>query len=71
MADTSLTVRYGATAPRQQWTAQRLLNSEGRRDGSWMVRDGATSSTARNGARQLLDGKGRRERGGNGLRAQW
>jgi len=41
--------------------ARRLLDGEGRRDGS---------STARDGARRLLDGKGRRERGGDGLRAQ-
>jgi len=40
---------------------RRLLDGEGRRDGS---------SSAR-GARRLLDGKGRRERGGDGLRAQW
>jgi hypothetical protein len=42
-ADGSLMVRYGATAPRWQWTARRLLDGEGRRDGSLMVRDGATA----------------------------
>ena len=43
-ADGSLMVRYGATAPRRQWTARRLLDGEGRRDGSSTVRDGATAS---------------------------
>ncbi len=61
-ADGSLMMRYGATAPRRQCTARRLLDGEGRRDGSSTVRDGATaprqqgtahdgSSTARDGAR--------------------
>jgi len=57
-ANGSLMVRYGA---RWQWTAQRLLNSKGWRDGS---------STVRDGARRLLNGKGRREHGGDGPRAQ-
>jgi len=42
-ADGSLTVRYGVPASRQQWTAQRLHDGEGRRDGSSTVRDGATA----------------------------
>jgi hypothetical protein len=60
-ADGSLMAKYGATAPRQQWTARRLLNGKGRRDGSLTAMDGATapqqrgmardgSSTARDGA---------------------
>ena len=73
-ADNSLMVRHGATAPRRQWMAQRLLDGEGRHGGSSTVRDGATAprwrGTARDGARRLLDGKGRRERGGDGLKAQ-
>ncbi len=80
-ADGSLMARYGATAPRWQWTARRLLDGEGRRDGSSTAMDGVTaprrqgtaregSSTARDGARRLLDGKGRRERGDDGPRAQ-
>ncbi len=60
-AEGSLMMRYGATAPRRRGTARRLLDGEGRRDGS---------STARDGARRLLDGKGRRKRSGDGLRAQ-
>ena len=69
-ADGSLMVRYGASAPRRQWTAtapqrrgtsQRLLGGEGWRDGS---------STARDGARRHLDLKGQHERSGDGLRAQ-
>jgi len=51
----------GATAPRWQGTAGRLLDGKGWHDGSL---------TARDGARRLLNGKRRRERGGNGLRAQ-
>ena len=42
-ADGSLMVRYGAMAPRRQWTAQQLLNGEGRRDGSSTARDGVTA----------------------------
>ena len=42
-ADGFLTARDGATAPRRQWTARRLLDGEGRRDGSLTVRDGATA----------------------------
>jgi len=60
-ADSSLMVRYSATAPRRQWTAQWLLDGEGRRNSSSTVRDGATApqrrgtvhdgfSTARDGA---------------------
>ena len=45
-ADGFLMVRYGATAPRRRWTARRLLDGEGRRDGSSTVRDGATAPTA-------------------------
>ena len=60
-ADGSLMARYGATAPRRQWTARRLLDGKGRRDGS---------STAMDGARRLLDSEGRRERGDDGPRAQ-
>ena len=56
----SLTVMAGATAPLRQGTARRLLDGNGRRDGS---------STARDGARRLLDGEGRRERGDDGPRA--
>jgi hypothetical protein len=59
-ADGSLMVRYGATAPRWQWTARRLLDGEGRRDGSLMVRDGATAprwrGTARDGSSTAMDG---------------
>ncbi len=57
-----LTAMDGAMASRRQGTAQRLLDGEGRRDGS---------STAKDGARRLLDGKGRRKHGGDGPRAQW
>ena len=42
-ADGSLMVRYGATAPRRQWMARRLLGGEGRPNGSLAVRDGATA----------------------------
>jgi len=42
-ANGSLMVRYGATAPRRQWTARQLLDSEGRRNGSSPVRDGAAA----------------------------
>ncbi len=80
-ADGSLMARYGATAPRRQWTAQRLLDSKGRRDGSSTAMDGVTapqwrgtarngSLMARDGARRLPDGEGRRERGNDGPRAQ-
>jgi hypothetical protein len=80
-ADGSLMARYGATAPRRQWMAQRLLNGKGRRDGSSTAMDGVTAprrqGTARNGSltardsgRRLLDGEGRRERGNDGPRAQ-
>jgi len=61
-ADGSLMVmvRYGATAPRWQWTARRLLDGEGRRNGSSTVRDGATApqqqGTARNGSSMARDG---------------
>jgi hypothetical protein len=43
-ADGSLMVRYGPTAPRRQWTARRLLDGEGRRDGSSTARDGASAA---------------------------
>jgi len=56
-----LMVRDGATAPRWQGMARRLLDGEGRRDGSLMARDGA---------RQLLNSEGRHERDSDGLRAQ-
>jgi hypothetical protein len=42
-ADGSFMARYGATAPRRQWTARRLLDGEGRRDGSSTAMDGATA----------------------------
>ncbi len=54
-------VMDGATAPQRRGTACRLLDFNGRGDGSLAVRDGA---------RWLLDGEGRRERGGDGPRAQ-
>ena len=60
-ANGSSMVRDGATAPRRRGTARRLLDGNGRRDGSSMARDGA---------RQLLHGEGQRERGGDGPRAQ-
>ncbi len=80
-ADGSLMARYGATAPRRQWTARRLLDGEGRRDDSSTAMDGVTaprrrgtardgSLMARDGARRLLDSEGRRERGDDGPRAQ-
>jgi len=47
----SLMVRYGATAPRRQWMARRLLDGEGRHDGSSTVRDGATAPRRRGMAR--------------------
>ena len=48
-ANGSLMARYGA---RRQWTAQRLLDGEGRRDGSsTTVRDGATAPRRRGTAR--------------------
>ena len=52
-ADGSLMARYGATAPRRQWTARRLLDGEGRRergdDGPraqrrWAAMDGAVAN---------------------------
>jgi hypothetical protein len=46
-----LMVRYGAMAPRQQWTAQWLLNGKGRRDGSLMARDGTTAPRRQGTAR--------------------
>ncbi len=56
----SLMMRYGATAPRWQCTARRLLDSEGRRDVSSTVRDGATAprrrGTARDGSSMARDG---------------
>jgi len=71
MADCSLMARYGTTAPRGQWTMQRLLGGEGRLNGSSTATsmDGATAPQRRGTARQLLDGEGRRERGGDGPRA--
>jgi len=44
-ANGSLMVRYAATAPQRQWTVQRLLDGEGRRDGSSTATamDGATA----------------------------
>ena len=39
-ADGSLMARYGATAPRWQWTARLLLDGEGRHDGSLTAMDG-------------------------------
>ncbi len=42
-ADGSLMARYGATAPQRQWMARRLLNGEGRRDGSSTAIDGVTA----------------------------
>jgi hypothetical protein len=67
-ADGSLMVRYGATAPRRQWTAQRLLDGKVQRNGSSM----AMAWTAR----RLLDGEGRRataprRRGTARVRRQW
>jgi len=60
MADGSLVVRYGTTAPRRQWTVQLLLDCEGRRDGSSAVGDGATAprrrGTARDGFLMARDG---------------
>jgi len=56
----SLMRRYGATAPRWQWMARRLLDGEGRHNGSSMVRDGTTAprrrGTARNGSSTARDG---------------
>jgi hypothetical protein len=80
-ADGSLMARYGATAPRRQWTARRLLDGKGQRDGSLTAMDGVTaprrrgtacdgSSTARDRAQRLLNGEGRREHGDDGPRAQ-
>ena len=43
-ADGSLMMRYGATAPRRQCTARRLLDGEGCRDGSSTARDGARAA---------------------------
>ena len=58
-ADGSLMVRYGATAPRRQWTARRLLDGEGRRGGSSTVRDVATAprqrGTVRDGSSTARD----------------
>jgi hypothetical protein len=60
MADGSLMVRYGATAPRRQWAARRLLDGEGRRGGSSTARDGATAPrrrwTSRDGSSTARDG---------------
>ena len=66
--DGSLMVRYSATAPRQQWTARRLLDGEGRLLNGEGRCNG--SSTARHGVRRFLSGKGRCEPGGDGLEAQ-
>ena len=56
----SLMVRYGATAPRRQWRARRLLDGKGRRDGSSTVRDGTTAprrrGTANDGSSTARDG---------------
>jgi len=58
-ADCSLMVRYGATAPRRQWTERLLLDGEGWRDDSLAVRDGATAlrrrGTARDGSSTARD----------------
>ena len=80
-ADGSLMARYGATAPRRQWTARRLLEGEGRRDGSSTVRDGATApprrGTARDGSSMARDSASAaamdREHNGDGRRwtARW
>jgi len=53
--------RYGATAPQRQWTAQRLLNDKGWRDGSSRARDDAMAPQRRRQwtAQQLLDREGR------------
>jgi len=64
---------------RRQWTAQRVLDDNGRRNGSLSARDGASMAAMdqeHNGdgrrwtARWLLVGEGWRKRGGNGPRAQ-
>ena len=59
-ADGSLMARYGATAPRRQWTARLLLDGEGRCDGSLTAMDGATApqrrGTARDGSSMARDG---------------
>jgi len=51
--DGSSTVMDGAA--RQQWTALRLLDGNGWRDGSLVA----------------MDGEGRRKRDGDGLQSQW
>jgi hypothetical protein len=51
--DSSSTVMDGAA--RRQWTARRLLDGDGWRDGSLMV----------------MYGEGQRKRDGDGLRLQW
>jgi hypothetical protein len=51
--DSSSTVMDGAA--RRQWTARRLVDGDGWRDGSLMA----------------MYGEGQRERDGNGLRSQW
>jgi hypothetical protein len=43
-ADGFLMMRYGATAPRRQCTARRLLDGEGRHNGSSTVKDGARTA---------------------------
>jgi len=62
-ADGSLMVRYGATAPRWQWTARRLLDGEGRRataprrQGTARARQRWTECTTAMGSNGQRDGE--------------